>query len=199
MAEVRKYRLWCETEGAYQYTWRDDVQGVPSACPNDPAHTIDTNKITLVETAGVAAPTKADGTPYMAEAPASPGSPLFPVGIAKHITLPQVEPVEIDYLLADLRHLNGASGEVWGDFVPGENGDYIEFFIVAPDGQGGEIVVGQFGETLYFGKSGMIGPFISEESTAVPAGLKFRTVYHATGTSGEVDLVGWIRTYKEPS
>jgi len=65
MAEVRKYRVWCVTEAAYQYVWRDEAQGVPTECPNDPAHTIDTDKITTVETAGVAAPVSADGTPLV--------------------------------------------------------------------------------------------------------------------------------------
>jgi len=199
MAEVKKYRVWCSTEAAYQYVWRDDVQGAPTACPNDPAHTIDTDKITVVETAGVAAPTKPDGTPYVAESPAKPGSPLYPIGIAKKMTLPQTDPVEAAYVLTESRHLNGAHGEVWGDFVPGENGDYLEFFVQAPDGQGGWVDVSQFGETLYMGKSGMIGPFISEESTEVPAGFRFVARYTATGASGTVDLVGWIRTYKEPA
>lgn len=199
MADVFKYRIWCETESAYVYAWRDSDQGAPSACPNDPAHTITAGKTTIVESAGVSAPTKDDGTPYVANAPAKPGSPLFPVGIAKKITLPAATPVAVDYQLQEDRYLNGAHGEVWGNFVPGEGGDYVEFFVIAPDGQGGEIVVGQFGETLYLGESGLIGPFVSEESTKVPAGCKFRAIYHATGSSGEVNLVGWIRTYKEPS
>ena len=129
MAEVRKYRVWCTTEAAYQYTWRDDVQGAPSLCPNDSAHTLDASKTAVVETAGVAAPTKDDGTPFIAVAPAKPGSPLFPIGIAKKVTLPQADPVNIDLTMTEVRYLNGAHGEVWGDFIPGEDGDYIEFFI----------------------------------------------------------------------
>jgi len=193
MAVVNKYRLWCNDESAWVYQWAETE---PTLCPTHSGHTLDTDKTSIVDKEGQIAPTKEDGTPYTALSPAKPGSPLRPVGVAKRITLPQIEPVNIDHLLTEIRYLNGAHGEVWGDFVPGEDGDYIEFLVVAPDG---ETVVGQFGETLYLGASGRIGPFISEESTAVPAGFYFRTVYHATGASGTVDIVGWIRTYLDPS
>ena len=197
MASVYKYRVWCETESSYVYTWRDDGEGTPSKCPNDDAHSIDADKTTVVETAGVAQPTKDDGTPFVAVAPAKPGSPLYPIGITKEMALPQADPVEVPYVLTETRHLNGAHGEVWGDFVPGE--DYVEFFVQAPDGGGGWVDVDQFGETLYIGASGLIGPFVSEESSEIPAGYRFVARYYATGASGTVNLVGWIRTYKEPA
>jgi hypothetical protein len=48
MAE-RKYRIWCETEQAYVYEWADTV---PTECPNDAGHTIDTDKIAFVKSKG---------------------------------------------------------------------------------------------------------------------------------------------------
>jgi len=199
MTAVSKYRVWCSTEGAYKYVWRDDVEGAPTACPNDPTHTIDANKITVVETAGAATPVKGDGTPVVALNPAAVGSPLRPLGLAKKITLPQADPVIIDVPLAETRYLNGAEGKVWGDFTPGEGGDHIMFYVVAPDGQGGWVVVGQFSDDLFLADDGKLGPFVSEETTKVPAGLRFRVIYHAVGTTGEINLVAWIRTYMEPS
>lgn len=150
-------------------------------------------------TAHTIRPLTADGRPAVAATPARIGSPLYPVGIAESFTLPQQNAIVIPYVLTEKRYLNGAHGEVWGDFVPGKNGDYVEFYVEAPDGQGGWNVVGQFGENLYLGPSGMIGPFVSEESTEVPAGCRFAVHYHAVGSSGTVNIVGWIRTYKEPT
>ena len=46
MAKFR-YRIWCETEGAYVYTWADSL---PSECPNDAGHTVDTDKMAIVRT-----------------------------------------------------------------------------------------------------------------------------------------------------
>lgn len=195
MTIVNKYRLWCNDESAWVYQWNESE---PTACPNNTSHTLDTDKTSIVAKEGQAGPIREDGTPFVATAPAMPGSPLFPVGIAKTFTLPQQDPVEIPHVLTEDRYLNGAHGEVWGDFTPGEGGDYVEFFVQAPDGQGGWVTVGQFGETLFLGQSGLIGPFISEESTKVPAGCRFVANYHAAGASGTVNLVGWIRTYKEP-
>ena len=44
---VHNYRIWCVTESAYVYTWGTET---PTVCPNNPAHTIDANSITIVET-----------------------------------------------------------------------------------------------------------------------------------------------------
>jgi len=52
--EVYKYRIWCVTENAYVYSW-GTVE--PTTCPNNPAHTIDTNSITIVETVSTTAVT----------------------------------------------------------------------------------------------------------------------------------------------
>jgi hypothetical protein len=47
--DVNKYRVWCETESAYVYTW-DTVE--PTVCPTDSGHTINTSLNTVVETVG---------------------------------------------------------------------------------------------------------------------------------------------------
>ena len=49
MAEVNKYRLWCETEQAYVYTWGEEE---PTLCPNNSAHTIDSSKTAIDATIG---------------------------------------------------------------------------------------------------------------------------------------------------
>jgi hypothetical protein len=44
---VNKYRIFCETESAYKTVWGEEV---PTLCPSDTAHTIDTDTITIVDT-----------------------------------------------------------------------------------------------------------------------------------------------------
>lgn len=45
--EVNQYRIFCVTENDYVYTWGTSP---PTTCPNNSAHTIDTNSITIVQT-----------------------------------------------------------------------------------------------------------------------------------------------------
>ena len=46
MTEVNHYRIWCDTESAYVYTW-DTVE--PTTCPNDSGHAI-SGPIVIMET-----------------------------------------------------------------------------------------------------------------------------------------------------
>ena len=46
---VFKYRLWCNTENSYVYVWAEEL---PTKCPNDTSHTIDTNKTVIIQSAG---------------------------------------------------------------------------------------------------------------------------------------------------
>jgi len=48
MAEQYIYRIWCNTEAAYVET--DWVTTEPTECPNNPAHSIDTNSIAIIKT-----------------------------------------------------------------------------------------------------------------------------------------------------
>lgn len=43
---VSKYRVYCETEAAYIYTWGDTL---PTVCPNNNTHTITTGTVSIVE------------------------------------------------------------------------------------------------------------------------------------------------------
>lgn len=61
MTIVHNWKMWCETEAAYVTTW---AQVEPTDCPTDPAHTIDTFKTVIQETAGTE-PTNEDGTPLV--------------------------------------------------------------------------------------------------------------------------------------
>ena len=45
MGAFYRYRVWCETEGAYVY---EDGETAPTQCPNDGGHTIDASKTALV-------------------------------------------------------------------------------------------------------------------------------------------------------
>jgi hypothetical protein len=44
--QVLYYRVYCETESAYTYTWNSTT---PTACPNDNTHTISTSTITVLD------------------------------------------------------------------------------------------------------------------------------------------------------
>ncbi len=45
--EVNYYRIYCQTESNYVYKWDTSI---PSNCPNNIAHTIDSNTITIIDT-----------------------------------------------------------------------------------------------------------------------------------------------------
>ena len=47
MTTVYQYRIYCDTEADYVYTWAETE---PTVCPNDSGHTIDTDSITIVDT-----------------------------------------------------------------------------------------------------------------------------------------------------
>ncbi len=49
MARVRKYRIWCVTEGRHVYVWSI---GTPAQCPNNSNDTIDTDSIIAIQGAG---------------------------------------------------------------------------------------------------------------------------------------------------
>jgi len=62
MATVYKYRVWCDTESGWQYVW---AESEPTDCPNDPGHTIDSDKTTVVEASGDAQAYTEDGAAIM--------------------------------------------------------------------------------------------------------------------------------------
>lgn len=60
MATVYKYRVWCNTESAWQYVWSES-ETEPTNCPNDTGHTIDSDKTTIAEVSGDAQAYTEDG------------------------------------------------------------------------------------------------------------------------------------------
>lgn len=46
---LHRFRVWCETEGAFVYVWTAG-ESVPTLCPNDSSHTVDTTAAVIVET-----------------------------------------------------------------------------------------------------------------------------------------------------
>ena len=168
MAIVNRYRLWCNDESAWVYAWAEET---PGSCPNNTTHSLDASKTSIISKAGAEQPTKEDGTPLVALNPAGIGSALIMKGFAATIDKDSSpNPTLIDTSFAEKRHLGGASGEIWGDFVPGDDGDFVEFVVVHP--VAGEVA--KFGETMYLRKSGLLGPFVSELTTSLVAGLIIR-------------------------
>lgn len=49
---VSKYRIYCETEQEYQYTWDETL---PTTCPTNAEHSIDSSTITIIDTVDTAA------------------------------------------------------------------------------------------------------------------------------------------------
>lgn len=58
MTTLYHYRLWCTTENTYVYTWAETA---PTTCPNDTAHTVDANSLTVVGRRDVPLVTIQDG------------------------------------------------------------------------------------------------------------------------------------------
>jgi hypothetical protein len=74
-------------------------------------------------------------------------------------------------------------------------GDYMEAFVVMPTVQG-EIVVHQFGKTVYV-KPSKRYDYGAEETKVVPAGIILRLTYHSITNSGPqpivyVDAITWV-------
>jgi len=49
MSELLKYQIWCATDSKWEYTWAEEDDAVPTTCPTDTAHTIDSTKTTIDE------------------------------------------------------------------------------------------------------------------------------------------------------
>lgn len=57
---IYKYRVWCSTENKWEYIWLEDTQSAPTSCPTNVAHTIDSNKTTIVSSSNVDPQTDSD-------------------------------------------------------------------------------------------------------------------------------------------
>jgi len=49
---LNKYRIWCDTDSKWEYQWADESDAVPTACPTDTGHSVDTAKTSVVEVQG---------------------------------------------------------------------------------------------------------------------------------------------------
>lgn len=45
---INRYRYKCTTESDHVYDWRDEGEGVPTSCKNNPAHSVDWNSLVIV-------------------------------------------------------------------------------------------------------------------------------------------------------
>lgn len=48
---INKYRYRCTTESAHVHEWREDAEGNPTNCKNNPAHSVDWNSLVIVGSA----------------------------------------------------------------------------------------------------------------------------------------------------
>jgi len=64
MTIIAKYRVRCTTDNVWEFVWLPE-DTVPTLCPSNGAHTIDTALTSIVERAGDAAPTLSDGRPIV--------------------------------------------------------------------------------------------------------------------------------------
>lgn len=56
--DINKYRVWCNTDSKYEYVWSETV---PTTCPIDTGHSIDTAKTVVVERISESGKYNADG------------------------------------------------------------------------------------------------------------------------------------------
>jgi hypothetical protein len=48
--EIIKYAIWCDTDSKWEYVLLEDGDPTPTTCPTDTGHTVDTDKVNIVET-----------------------------------------------------------------------------------------------------------------------------------------------------
>lgn len=91
---------------------------------------------------------------------------------------------DMDITFNEEREIQGASTYM----ANVTDGDYVEFFAMLPDGQGGYIQLLQWGETIY-SKEKVREDYYSEDARTIPAGIVLRLVYHSTATTGDSPVV----------
>jgi hypothetical protein len=49
LSTVKKYRLLCTTDSKLEYVWKHEDDGVPTVCPHNASHAIDSGSIVVVD------------------------------------------------------------------------------------------------------------------------------------------------------
>jgi len=49
MSVLNKYQIWCETDLKYEYVWKAEGEDVPTSCPTNTAHTVDSSKTAIAD------------------------------------------------------------------------------------------------------------------------------------------------------
>jgi hypothetical protein len=98
---------------------------------------------------------------------------------------------QVDFQWANEIEIQGFQIEI----ANATDGDYMEAFVVVPTAQG-EIVVHQFGKTVYVKPAKKLD-YGAEETKVVPAGIILRLTYNSTNTNGlepivYVDAITWV-------
>jgi hypothetical protein len=100
-----------------------------------------------------------------------------------------------DTAFSETREIQGA----WLEVANHQPGDYVELQIVMPANPPDvpdEVVLGEFGETVFIPPSGKVEQIVSEGTVSFPAGFKLRMRYVAVA-GGETRVVyAWYRMRK---
>lgn len=198
-----KYRVYCVTEASYVYTnWIESDKPAPTTCPNNTAHTIDTNATTIIEVLDtsiqevkIKEPVDQEGIPTVVSAPYSPSRQYHQIGNGDNLYIAVPDAVNIFdmQITSSMVDANGYcqlfGGEYWTD---GNvlDGDYGEFSVVDKDDVLGlfsqyGLVVGQ--DVLELSKYVNKRPFLPNthgeirpnQATKLVQGLYLRSIYVA--------------------
>jgi hypothetical protein len=83
MALLNKYRVWCNTQSKYEFTWDE---AAPTSCPTNGAHSIDSSKTSIVQKSGDEAPHTTDGKPIFLPSLFRSDIDLYFAGAGDHVT-----------------------------------------------------------------------------------------------------------------
>lgn len=180
---VYYYRIWCNTENSWTYMWGTQE---PAVCPNNSAHVIDTNLISIedrIESNDVSINNIDDSVVFREQQTGFrdlTGHNLWVKGFL--YTAQASQNTQFLEKYSDDLHLQG--GKIW----VGENaqiGDYIELSITDEDnllgyGSGFEIV--KFIETLYTYPN-FKWECCTEDAKLMTAGFYTNLKYYSTGSS----------------
>ena len=193
MATTYKYRLWCSTDSTWEYVWAEDTDPVPSSCPTDGGHTLDTGKTSITKVVADQGPTNEEGNLIVAPTFENTHG-IHPQWVGHLYTATSGSTNIFDELITTEKELRGG----WYELMDTNAilGDYIEFAVVDKDDALG--LFSTYGLTVgvdvlelqKYVKKEYVNPqnagaredFRVGGSFTVYAGLYLRTIYESTGT-----------------
>jgi hypothetical protein len=134
-----------------------------------------------------------EGVEYMTLLPGKAGRKMCVTGIK--FDAADNDQTDNDKSFAETREIQGA----WLEVENHQPGDYVELFVVMPANPPDvpdEVIVGQFGETVYIPPSKKVEQIVSEGTVSFPAGFKIRMRYHAASGGTTRTVYAWYRLRK---